>query len=415
VLVKLAAKSLLQRRVSVLLTVMMIAISVFVLLSVDTIRYQAKDSFSKTVSGVDLIIGARTGQLNLLLYSVFHIGNATNNISWQSYQQIANSRNVAWTIPISLGDSHRGYRVVGTTTDLFKYFKYGQQQPLEFKEGQQFEGLYDAVIGADVAKKLGYKIGSKIVLSHGIAATSFSKHDDKPFIISGVLKPTGTPIDKTVYVSLQAIEAIHVNWTNGVKLPSALASQTAIDEQSLTPKSITAFMVGLKSKLATFALQRQVNTYLEEPLQAILPGATLVELWQMLGSVEQILLLISVLVLAGALFGMSNMLLVSMKQRQHEMAVLRAVGASPIVIFLLIQLEAMLLVVTGVIVAVLALWMSMQLFRDYIISEYGLFINQHPFSAHIMQDLGWVLLVSFVIAMIPAISAYRHSLHTHLR
>jgi putative ABC transport system permease protein len=174
-------------------------------------------------------------------------------------------------------------------------------------------------------------------------------------------------------------------------------------------------MVGLKSKLATFALQRQVNTYLEEPLQAILPGATLVELWQMLGSVEQILLLISVLVLAGALFGMSNMLLVSMKQRQHEMAVLRAVGASPIVIFLLIQLEAMLLVVTGVIVAVLALWMSMQLFRDYIISEYGLFINQHPFSAHIMQDLGWVLLVSFVIAMIPAISAYRHSLHTHLR
>jgi putative ABC transport system permease protein len=415
VLVKLAAKSLLQRRVSVLLTVMMIAISVFVLLSVDTIRYQAKDSFSKTVSGVDLIIGARTGQLNLLLYSVFHIGNATNNISWQSYQQIANSRNVAWTIPISLGDSHRGYRVVGTTTDLFKYFKYGQKQPLEFKEGQQFEGLYDAVIGADVAKKLGYKIGSKIVLSHGIAATSFSKHDDKPFIISGVLKPTGTPIDKTVYVSLQAIEAIHVNWTNGVKLPSALASQTAIDEQSLTPKSITAFMVGLKSKLATFALQRQVNTYLEEPLQAILPGATLVELWQMLGSVEQILLLISVLVLAGALFGMSNMLLVSMKQRQHEMAVLRAVGASPIVIFLLIQLEAMLLVVTGVIVAVLALWMSMQLFRDYIISEYGLFINQHPFSAHIMQDLGWVLLVSFVIAMIPAISAYRHSLHTHLR
>jgi len=414
-LIKLAAKSLLQRRVSVLLTVMMIAISVFVLLSVDTIRYQAKDSFSKTVSGVDLIIGARTGQLNLLLYSVFHIGNATNNISWQSYQELANNRNVAWTIPMSLGDSHRGYRVVGTTTGLFKFFKYGQQQSLAFNEGKPFDDLYDAVIGADVAKKLGYEVGSKIVLSHGIAKTSFSKHDDKPFTVSGILKPTGTPSDKTVYVSLQAIEAIHVNWTNGVKLPTALANQKPIDEAALTPKSITAFMVGLKSKLATFALQRQVNTFPEEPLQAILPGATLVELWQMLGSVEQILLLISILVLAGALFGMSNMLLVSMKERQHEMAVLRAIGASPLVVFLLIQLEAMLLVVSGVVVAVLALWLNMALFRDYIVSEYGLFINQHPFSAHIVEDMGWVLLVSFVIAMIPAISAYRHSLHTHLR
>lgn len=414
-LIKLAAKSLLQRRVSVLLTVMMIAISVFVLLSVDTIRYQAKDSFSKTVSGVDLIIGARTGQLNLLLYSVFHVGNATNNISWQSYQEVASNPNVAWSIPISLGDSHRGYRVVGTTTDLFKFFKYGQKQALEFTEGKPFTNLYDAVIGADVAKKLGYVVGSKIVLSHGIATTSFSKHDDKPFIISGILEPTGTPSDKSVFVSLQAIEAIHKNWKNGVKLPSALASQNHIDQAALVPTSITAFMVGLKSKLATFALQRHVNTFPEEPLQAILPGATLVELWQMLGSVEQILLLISVLVLAGALFGMSNMLLVSMKQRQHEMAVLRAVGASPLVIFLLIQLEAMLLVVIGVVIAILTLWLTMHLGRDAIISEYGLFINSHPFSPHILQDIAWVLLVSFFIAMIPAISAYRHSLHVHLR
>ncbi len=414
-LIKLAAKSLLQRRVSVLLTVMMIAISVFVLLSVDTIRYQAKDSFSKTVSGVDLIIGARTGQLNLLLYSVFHVGNATNNISWQSYQEVANNPNVAWSIPISLGDSHRGYRVVGTTTDLFKFFKYGQKQALEFTEGKPFTNLYDAVIGADVAKKLGHVVGSKIVLSHGIATTSFSKHDDKPFIISGILEPTGTPSDKSVFVSLQAIEAIHKNWKNGVKLPAALASQNHVDQATLVPASITAFMVGLKSKLATFALQRHVNTFPEEPLQAILPGATLVELWQMLGSVEQILLLISVLVLAGALFGMSNMLLVSMKQRQHEMAVLRAVGASPLVIFLLIQLEAMLLVVIGVVIAILTLWLTMHFGRDAIISEYGLFINSHPFSPQILQDIVWVLLVSFFIAMIPAISAYRHSLHVHLR
>jgi putative ABC transport system permease protein len=414
-LIKLATKSLLQRRVSASLTVMMIAISVFVLLSVDTIRYQAKDSFSKTVSGVDLIVGARTGPLNLLLYSVFHIGNATNNISWESYQQIANNKHVAWTAPISLGDSHRGYRVVGTITDLFKFYKYGQKQSLVFKEGRAFSGLYDAVIGADVAKKLGYQVGSTLVLSHGLATTSFSKHDDKPFRVSGILKSTGTPTDKNIFVSLQAIEAIHANWTNGIKLPGAMTKQTPVSSEQLKPESVTAFMVGLTSKLATFSLQRQINTYPNEPLQAILPGATLVELWQLLGNVEQVLLLISVLVLVGALFGMSNMLLVSMKERQHEMAVLRAVGASPLVIFLLIQLEAMLLVVVGVITAVAMLWLTMHLGRDAIISEYGLFINSHPFSPQILQDIGLVLLVSFFIAMIPAISAYRYSLHVHLR
>tara|TARA_R110001583_G_scaffold195483_1_gene374100 strand:+ start:7643 stop:8881 length:1239 start_codon:yes stop_codon:yes gene_type:complete len=410
-LLKLATKSLLQRRVSVSLTVMMIAVSVFVLLSVETIRTQAKESFSKTVSGVDLIVGARTGQLNLLLYSVFHIGQASNNISWQSYQQIAASPNVEWTIPISLGDSHHGYRVLGTTTDLFTFFHYGKKQTLEFAQGHVFSGLYDAVIGADIAKNLGYQIGTNIILSHGVANTSFSQHKDKPFTISGILKPTGTPTDKTVYVGLQAIEAIHVDWKNGVKLPG---SNTEINDEVLRTQSITAFMVGLKSKLSTFSVQRQVNTFPQEALMAILPGATLVQLWQMLGSVEQVLLLISVLVLAGALLGMSNMLLVTIRERQHEMAVLRTVGASPWVIFLLIQLEAMLLVTSGILLAMFILWGCIQVFRDTIISEYGLFISEQVFNRIILVDIGWILLASFIVTMLPAFNAYRRSLHANL-
>jgi putative ABC transport system permease protein len=410
-LLKLATKSLLQRRVSVSLTVMMIAVSVFVLLSVETIRTQAKESFSKTVSGVDLIVGARTGQLNLLLYSVFYIGQASNNVSWQSYQQIAESPNVAWTIPISLGDSHRGYRVLGTTTDLFSFFHYGKKKTLEFSQGHAFNGLYDAVIGADIAKKLGYQIGTNIFLSHGVATRSFSNHKDKPFTISGILKPTGTPIDKTVYVGLQAISAIHVDWKNGVKLPGR---HTEINNDMLRPQSITAFMVGLKSKLSTFSVQRQVNTFSQEALMAILPGATLVQLWQMLGNVEQVLLLISVLVLAGALLGMSNMLLVTIRERQHEMAVLRAVGASPWVILLLIQLEAMLLVSFGIVLAMFMLWGCIQVFRDTLISEYGFFISEQVFNNTIMIDILWILLASFLITMLPAFNAYRHSLHAKL-
>lgn len=400
-----------QRRVSVLLTVMMIAVSVFVLLSVDTIRYHAKDSFSKTVSGVDLLIGARTGQLNLLLQSVFQIGHATNNVSWQSYQTIAEHPKVAWTIPISMGDSHRGYRVMGTTSDLFNYFSYGDKQTLTFSQGVGFNQLYHAVIGADIAKQLDYDVDDKITLSHGIAKNSFSHHDDKPFTVSGVLKATGTPMDKTIFVSLQAIEAIHANWQQGVKLPTSKFN----DEASLTPKSVTAIMVGLKSKFAIFDMQRQVNQFSQEPLTAILPAATLMTLWQMLGNVEQILLLISILVLVGALLGMSNMLLVSLRERQHEMAVLRAVGASPLVILLLIQLEAMVLVATGVLIALVGLWSTVQLFGDYIINEYGLFVNENLLNNNMLWLIAWIFLASFLVTMIPAMSAYRRSLYANLR
>jgi putative ABC transport system permease protein len=409
-LIKLAAKSLMQRRVSALLTVMMIAVSVFVLLSVEMIRYQAKDSFGKTVSGVDLLVGARTGQLNLLLHSVFQIGYATNNISWQSYQTIAKHSKVAWTIPISMGDSHRGYLVMGTTQDMFNFFSYGEEKSLNFAQGDAFNTLYDAVIGADAARKLNYKVGDKIVLSHGIAKTSFSQHNDKPFTISGILDATGTPMDKNVFVSLQAIEAIHINWQQGVKLPPSISSS----EDVLIPDSVTAVMVGLKSKFATFDLQRLINQFPQEPLTAILPAATLMTLWQILGNVEQILLLISILVLAGALLGMSNMLLVSMRERQHEIAILRVLGASPWVILTLIQLEAILLVITGVLIALLGLWATVHVFRDYIISEYGLFINGQVFSSNMLLAMASIFLASFIVAMIPALSAYRRSLYANL-
>ena len=409
-LIKLAAKSLMQRRVSALLTVMMIAVSVFVLLSVEMVRYQAKDSFGKSVSGVDLLVGARTSQLNLLLHSVFQIGHATNNISWQSYREIAKNSKVAWTIPISMGDSHRGYRVMGTTQDMFKFFSYGEKKPLNFAQGDAFNMLYDAVIGADAARKLNYKVGDKIVLSHGIAKTSFSQHNDKPFTISGILEATGTPMDKNVFVSLQAIEAIHINWQQGVKLPPSKSSS----EDVLIPDSVTAVMVGLKSKFATFDVQRLINQFPKEPLTAILPAATLMTLWQILGNVEQILLLISILVLAGALLGMSNMLLVSMRERQHEIAILRVLGARPWVIVTLIQLEAILLVITGVLIALLGLWVTVHVFRDYIISEYGLFINGQVFSSNMLLAIASIFLASFIVAMIPALSAYRRSLYVNL-
>ena len=218
VITHLALKSVLNRKVTAILTILTVAVSVILLLGVERVRTEAKSSFANTISGTDLIVGGRSGQVNLLLYSVFRIGNATNNIDWKSYQEFSQHKAVKWAIPISLGDSHKGFRVMGTNHSYFENYRYGSKQPLTFQQGKEFNELFDVVIGADVAKKLDYKIGDQIILAHGISDVAFSRHDNLPFKIVGILAPTGTPVDKTVHVSLEAIEAIHVGWESGANL-----------------------------------------------------------------------------------------------------------------------------------------------------------------------------------------------------
>jgi putative ABC transport system permease protein len=408
---KVAWHSLQNRRYTAILTIISVAISTFVLLGVEHIRHEAKESFSKTVSGVDLIVGARTSQLNLLLYSVFHIGNPTNNISWQSYRELADDPKVAWTIPISLGDSHQGYRVMGTTDDFFMRFRFGKNTALSFSEGEAFSQLFDVVLGAEVAKKLNYRVGDPILLAHGLGRISFSMHDDKPFRVKGILRPTGTPADQTLYISLQGMEAIHLDWRDGVKIPGKKVSDSDIEALDLTPKSITAFMIGLQSKMAIFSVQRHINQYPKEPLLAILPGITLTELWQMMNSMENTLRLISILVLFSSLLGLSTMLLSSIRERQREIAVMRAIGASPLFVFLIIQIEALMITLVGIIVAIVVLAIGILLIQSTLAENYGIFINHFSISNQTLGIVGIIILSTFILGLIPSLSAYRMSLH----
>lgn len=406
-LTSLARKSLLSRKVTVGLTVLSITISVLVLLAIQHIKTEAKTSFTNTVSGVDLIVGARTGQLNLLLYSVFRIGNATTNISWDAYQELSQQKQVAWTIPISLGDSHKGFRVLGTTEAYFDHFRYAKKRELEFSQGEPFANTFEAVLGHEVAQKLGYNVGDKITLAHGIGANSFSEHKNNPFTVVGILQPTGTPIDQTVHVRLDGIEAIHEGWQSGVDLSQYNTQEPG--KQDLTPESITAFMVGLKSKLAIFSFQRKVNKFKGEPLLAILPGIALSELWLMMGMVENILMIISWLVLAAALIGLSTMMLAAMRERRHEFAVLRAIGARPIFIFALIQAESLLIVLISIAVAVAMLTTSLWLAQDILISKFGLNVSAWVLTGDGLMPIGLIISVAIVISILPAVQAYRES------
>ncbi|MCB1796553.1 MAG: ABC transporter permease, partial [Candidatus Competibacteraceae bacterium] len=248
----LAAKSLWNRRLTSALVVLAIALSVTLLLGVERLRTQARASFANTLSGTDLIVGARGSPINLLLYSVFRIGDPTNNVNWSGYRTLAADPRVAWTVPLSLGDSHRGFRVLGTDHSYFQHYRYARNRPLRLAEGREFEDLFDAVLGAEVAEQLGYRLGQSIVLAHGAGQVSFALHEDKPFRVVGILARTGTPVDQTVHVSLAGIEAIHADWRGGAPLPGFHLSAEQVRQLDLTPKTITAFLVGLNTKTAIF-------------------------------------------------------------------------------------------------------------------------------------------------------------------
>lgn len=408
--IRLALQSLRNRWVTALLTVLAIAVSVMLLLGVEKLRTGARASFANTISGTDLIVGARTGGVQLLLYSVFRIGNATNNLTWRSYEEISSRPEVDWIVPMSLGDSHRGFRVLGTTQDYFKHYKYRRDQGLKFTSGKSFDDLFDAVIGADVASKLGYKTGDKIVVAHGIGRLDAARHDDKPFRVSGILAKTGTPVDRTVHVSLEAIEAIHIDWRGGAQVPGQSTPAETVRKMKLKPRAITAALVGLKSRLAAFKFQRFVNEYRAEPLSAVLPGVALHEMWSLVGTAETALLAVSAMVVITALLGMVTMILATLNERRREIAILRSVGAGPRTILGLLVSEAAILTLIGITLGIIALYALLLAIRPAVDAAYGLYLDINPPTPAEWSALALIAVGGCLAGLLPAWRAYRLSL-----
>ncbi len=406
-ILRLALASLWARAVTVTMTILAIALSVVLFLGVEQVRNGARDSFANTISGADLIVGARSGSVQLLLYSVFRIGNATNNISWESYEDIADRPEVDWIVPISLGDSHRGFRVMGTTLDFFEYYRFRLDQQITVSSGAVMADLFDAVIGADVAASLGYEVGDPIVVAHGLA--SFTEHDDQPFRISGILAKTGTPVDRTVIVSMEAIEAIHVDWRGGGRIPGQSTPEAEIRQMDLTPQATTAALVGVSSPLEIFALQRAINDYREEPLLAILPGVALQELWGIVGVAETALIAVSAMVVMTALIGLMATVFSSLNERRREMAIFRAMGARPRTILALLMTEAGLTAGLGALLGLCLLYAVLLIARPVIDAAYGLWLPLTAPGLRELATLGIVIGSALLVSLFPAIRAYRLS------
>ena len=463
-LIKVAYASLRYRIGGVGLTIASVTLSVFVLLSVEHIRQEARNGFASTVSGVDLIVGARTGEINLLLLSIFRVGNATANVSWGAVEEISEQKSISWVVPISLGDSHRTFRVVGTTAEFFSRYKYAQKKPLSFSQGGEFDALQDVVLGARAAVKLSYVLGDSLVLSHGVADTSFLHHEDLPFSVSGILERTGTPVDNAIFVSLNAIEAMHSEdreSENRQRLHEGHESHAAHEESEVHEGheghesdpmhkgeeshwaheeggahevhdaqegdsdhpnhkgeesdkyhdhraigSVTAILVGLDSPISTLVVQRWINEYSEEALLGILPGVALTQLWALLGNIEAVLLGISILVFVSSLLGLNAMLLASMRERRREIEILRSIGAPSLFIWGLLIIESLLIITIGVVLAIFGLLLAISLANDVLANELGISLSAQILNTSNLSAIGLIYLTALAMTLVPAWRAY---------
>lgn len=416
-LLHLAAHSAWNRRTTLALVVLSMALATLLLLSLERMRTDVRSSFSQSVSGTDLVMGARTGSVQLMLYAVFRIGAATNNIRMDSVRKIAAHRAVDWVVPVSLGDSHRGMPVLGTSTDYFARFRYGDRAPLVLAQGRAFagtlEGVYEAVIGAEVAAQLGYTLGTRLILSHGAGSGGAGlapEHADRPFHVVGVLARTGTPVDRTVHVSLEAIEALHLEWGGGAPIPGLKIPAEQVRKFDLAPKQVTAALIGLKTRAAVFAVQRHIAEFTEEPLMAVLPGVALDELWDVVGVGEKALLGMSMLVAVVSLAGLIAVVLAGLNERRRELAVLRAVGAGPRHVAGLLAAEGALITLMGVALGLVLTLVFIVAAGPWVQSRFGITLQLVAPTLSQWMLLGAIIASGLLASLVPGWRAYRLSL-----
>ncbi|MDF2231667.1 ABC transporter permease [Albimonas sp. CAU 1670] len=435
-MLRFSLRSLWNRRFVAALTVLAISLSVALILGVERLRDGARDSFANSASGIDLIVAPRGNPVQILMATVFGVGGTGTGMTWESFEWLEDRPEIAWAVPIQIGDNHRGFPVVGTDAAFFEHFRHSGGQPLSLAAGAFFpRGEPDAaVVGAEVASRFGYVPGSVIVSAHGSGEASFDLHDDAPFTISGVLAPTGAAVDRMVFVTLEGFGSLHAQ---AEAPPADPLDPTAMsfddhgnhdedgdnaerDDQDAhdaaravhgrEPDRINAVYLGLSHRAAVLGLQRAVNERTSDPLSAVLPAVALTELWGITGTAERGMRLMAWAVAVAGMIGMVVMLSATLDARRREFAILRSVGATPTRIFGLIVTEAAFLTAAGLSLG-LALLTLATLAADPILSaRFGVRLGVDLLGAREATTLAIIFCAGLLASLIPAVRVYRMTL-----
>lgn len=414
----LAWRSAWSRRHALAMVALSVSVSVLILLGVQQLRHDARQSFTQALSGVDLIVGPRGSASELMLYSVFQVGRPSRNMAHEAYVALRALSQVRWAVPVQLGDTYRGFPVLGTTPELFEVFQT-QGARLQWAQGRPFAdpqadagAVVEAVLGAQVAARHGLSVGDRLVLTHGRSDGLAPDHADQPFTVVGVLQATGAPIDRNVIISLQGFEALHqgmgapgLPWLGGAGTAPTLAQRAA-----LVPRELTAVWVGLHARTEVFSARRGIERLPQDSLMAVLPGVALDELWQVVKLAENALLAMGVLVAVSGMLSVAAVLMVGLSARRKELAVLRALGATPLALLGLVWLEALGVCLLGMLGGLVLHGLGLWALQDLLRTELGIAVQWGWPTAEVAWSLAGLVLAAWLAASVPALRAYRLSL-----
>lgn len=409
---KLAFKNLFHRPLNLALSLILFALGVGLISFLLLFNAQVKEKFEANLAGIDLVIGAKGSPLQLILCNMYHIDNPTGNIKIKDAKAFLNPRHplLKKSVPLSLGDNYRSFRIVGTNHDILSL--YGGQ----IKEGSLWKKDLEVTLGATVAHKAGLKIGDAFVSSHGFDEDPDLAHDHAKFKVSGILKGTGTVLDQLILTNTASIWEMHAHAEAAAEdhedhdhshaaadtLDPHEHDNSNLDLLAHPEEQITSILVQYKSASNYQALNmpRAINE--NTSMQAASPAYEINKLYDMIGTGTETIRYIALLIAVVSLISIFISLYQSMKQRKYELALLRVMGSSRAGLFLLILIEGLGIAFLGWLCGMVLSHVGMSILGNYLTEDFG-----YDFQAWVLLEEEWYLFfislaLGAVAALVPA-------------
>lgn len=428
-LFKLSWKYLIFRPLSTGLNVLLLAMGLAIIIVLLLMQNQFEKKMTQDAAGIDLVVGAKGSPLQLILSGVYHIDFPTGNIPMEEAKKLTRNRLVKSMIPLALGDNYQGYRIVGTNHDYLKLYE------TEFEEGKEWEVPFEVILGSEIARKSGMKFGDTFEGSHGISEGSHD-HEDHPYRVVGVLKPTGSVVDRLILTSIESVWYTHdeADSESVAEVGSDSLSTVTMAEVSEEPKihqdkfhspvaktgfphtdlprEVTSLLIQYRNPIAAIQLPRQINS--GTSMQAASPSFEMSRLFELLGVGVSLLQGLAFVLIAISGLGIFIALYNSLKERKYDLAILRAIGASRIQLLFLVFLEGIMLTFLGAVLGILLghtfLWVVISQNDQGVVSTLQAWI----FLKEELWVLGYALGVGLLASIIPAWSAYQTSIAKQL-
>ena len=419
---KVAWRSIQQRALVSLLTVLSMGLGVALVVAVLVVYSVVYQSFRRGGEGYDLIVGAKGGKEQLVLNTVFYLSQPIGNIPYSFYEELTEGKfaaDVETAIPVCMGHTYAGFRVVGTVPEMFSELKYQGEKSYEFAAGENFkaENHFDAVVGATAAAKAVLQVGDTFQAVHG-SSEGGAVHKES-FHVVGVLAPTSTPVDRAIYVNMEGFQDIHGaeeeaahekqakhdTHAQAAKKPGKAKKHATEDAEH---KQITAVLLCIRQTPPGRAdvVAKLINDGKEA--QAVMPGRVIVELFEgIVGKLQWILLGMAVLTVIEAGIGIMVSIYNSMSDRRHEIAVMRALGASRVIVMLIILMESILLSLMGGAAGVLLGHGMTWICSPWITDWTGVVVDLLQFQTIELILIPGLVVLASAVGYLPALAAYR--------